>query len=67
LGYAGSKTILHDYLREVRPVFAPRPRTFQRTVYRPGELNRAKACARKLRTEADWSAAKQRFGDDLIA
>src|SRR3954463_9352270 len=38
LGYAGSKTILDDYLREVRPLFAPRPRTFQRTVYRPGEL-----------------------------
>jgi transposase len=38
LGYAGSKTILDDYLREVRPLFAPRPGTFQRTVYRPGEL-----------------------------
>jgi transposase len=38
LGYAGSKTILDDYLREVRPLFAPRPRVFQRTVYRPGEL-----------------------------
>jgi transposase len=38
LGYAGSKTILDDYLREVRPLFGPRPRTFQRTVYRPGEL-----------------------------
>lgn len=36
-GYAGSKTILDDYLREVRPLFAP-TRTFQRTVYRPGEL-----------------------------
>lgn len=38
LGYAGGKTILDDYLREVRPLFAPRPRTFQRTQYRPGEL-----------------------------
>jgi transposase len=38
LGYAGSKTILDDYLREVRPLFAPPPRTFQRTVYRPGEV-----------------------------
>jgi transposase len=37
LGYAGGKTILDDYLREVRPLFAP-PRTFQRTVYRPGEI-----------------------------
>jgi transposase len=37
LGYAGGKTIVDDYLREVRPLFAP-PRTFQRTVYRPGEI-----------------------------
>jgi transposase len=38
LGYVGSKTILDDYLRELRPVFCPPPRTFQRTVYRPGEI-----------------------------
>lgn len=37
-GYQGSKTILDDYLREVRPLFLPRPRTFQRTSYRPGAL-----------------------------
>jgi transposase len=37
LGYAGGKTILDDYLREVRPLFDP-PRMFQRTVYRPGEI-----------------------------
>jgi hypothetical protein len=33
----GGKTILDDYLRVVRPLFAP-PRTFQRTIYRPGEI-----------------------------
>ncbi len=37
LGYAGGKTIFDDYVREVRPRFRVR-RTFQRTVYRPGEL-----------------------------
>jgi hypothetical protein len=37
LGYAGGKTIVDDYLRQVRPLFAP-PRTFQRTIYRPGEI-----------------------------
>ena len=37
MGYAGGKTILDDYLREVRPLF-DRPRTFQRTVYRPCEI-----------------------------
>jgi transposase len=36
-GYAGGKTILDDYLREVRPLFQ-RQRTFQRTSYRPGLL-----------------------------
>lgn len=37
-GYAGGQTILDDYLREVRPLFVPPPRTFQRTTYRPGEI-----------------------------
>ena len=37
LGFDGAKTIVDDYLREVRPLFV-RPRTFQRTVYRPGEV-----------------------------
>jgi transposase len=39
LGYEGGKTILDDHLREVRPRFVPR-RTYQRTVYRPGEICR---------------------------
>ena len=38
LGFDGGKTIVDDYVREVRPLFAPPPRTFQRTVYRPGEI-----------------------------
>jgi transposase len=37
LGFQGSKTIVDDYLREVRPIVCP-PRTFQRTIYRPGEV-----------------------------
>jgi hypothetical protein len=37
LGYEGGKTIFDDYVREVRPRFERR-RTFQRTIYRPGEL-----------------------------
>jgi transposase len=37
LGYQGGQTIVGDYLREVRPLFLPR-RTYQRTLYRPGEL-----------------------------
>lgn len=37
LGYEGGKSIFDDYVREVRPRFLA-ARTFQRTVYRPGEL-----------------------------
>lgn len=37
LGYDGAKTILDDYLRELRPLYE-RKRTYQRTSYRPGEL-----------------------------
>jgi transposase len=37
-GYAGGKTLVYDYVSEVRPLYLPQPRTFQRTVYRPGEI-----------------------------
>ena len=37
LGFTGGQTIVNEYLREVRPLFERR-RTFQRTVYRPGEV-----------------------------
>ncbi len=43
-GYAGSKTILDDLLRELRPRFLPPPRSFQRTRYRPGELCQFDLC-----------------------
>jgi transposase len=35
LGFEGGKTIVDDYLREVRPFFVT-PRSYQRTIYRPG-------------------------------
>jgi transposase len=37
IGYGGGKSIFDDYVREVRPRFLVL-RTFQRTIYRPGEL-----------------------------
>ncbi len=37
LGYEGGKSIFDEYVREVRPRFLVK-RTFQRTIYRPGEL-----------------------------
>jgi transposase len=39
LGFDGGKSIVDDYLREVRPLYLP-ARAFQRTVYRPGEILR---------------------------
>jgi hypothetical protein len=39
LGFDGQKTIVDDYLRELRPLFL-KPRTHRRTVYRPGEICR---------------------------
>ena len=44
LGYEGSKTILDDYLREVRPLFERRRGAYQRTSYRPGELVQFDLC-----------------------
>jgi transposase len=38
LGFEGGKTLVYDYVAELRPLYAPRPRTFQRTIYRRGEL-----------------------------
>jgi transposase len=38
LGFDGGKTLVYDYVAELRPLYGPRPRTFQRTVYRRGEL-----------------------------
>jgi transposase len=37
LGWDAGKTILDDYLREIRPLFQTLRRT-QRTIYRPGEI-----------------------------
>jgi transposase len=36
-GFEGGKTITDDYVREVRPFFLDQ-RTYQRTVYRPGDV-----------------------------
>jgi len=38
LGFDGGKTLVYDYVAELRPLFAPPPRTFQRTSYRRGEI-----------------------------
>ena len=40
LGYAGGESILKEHVREIRPLFLA-PRTYQRTVYLPGESRSA--------------------------
>jgi transposase len=37
-GYTGARTILGDYVREIRPLYGAPARVFGRTVYRPGEI-----------------------------
>lgn len=65
LGYTGSKTILDDLLREVRPGYAPPPRTHQRTIYRPGEL--AQFDLMELRNEVPVGWGQTRKGYLLTA
>jgi hypothetical protein len=51
LGYDGGKTILDDYLREVRPLYERR-RTYQRTSYRPGECCSSTCSSRGSRSRS---------------
>jgi transposase len=55
LGYAGGKTIVDDYVREIRPIITP-PRTFQRTAYRPGEVCRSICGSRRTRSRSARSS-----------
>jgi hypothetical protein len=38
LRFDGGKTLVYDYVAELRPLYAPRPRAFQRTTNRRGEM-----------------------------
>jgi transposase len=60
LGFDGGKTIVDDYLREIRPLFQ-RPRTFQRTVYRPGEI-----CGSRGRRSRSGMARRAGLGCDRV-
>jgi transposase len=65
LGCEAGKTVVDDYLREVRPLFAPRPRTFQRVVYRPGEVCQFDVWA--LRDEVPVGHGQTRKGFVVVA
>jgi hypothetical protein len=58
LGCTASKTIVDDYLREVRPLFAPPARVFQRTVY-----ERASLIVTSNKPFSGWGEI---FGDDVV-
>jgi len=60
LGYEGSKTILDELLREVRPLYRPR-RTFQRTAYRPGELCQFDLCEPRREVPVGFGQTRRGF------
>lgn len=60
LGYSGGKTILDDHLREVRPRYLP-PRTYQRTVYRPGELCQFDLCEPRREVPVGFGQTRRGF------
>jgi transposase len=61
LGYEGGKTILDDRLREIRPRYQPPPRSFQRTVYRPGELAQFDLCEPRAEIPVGWDQTRRGF------
>lgn len=61
LGYAGSKTILDDLLRELRPRYAPPPRTHQRTTYRPGELAQFDLMELRREVAVGWGQTRKAY------
>lgn len=61
LGYEGGKTILDELLRELRPRFLPPPRSFQRTVYRPGELAQFDLCEPRAEIPVGWGQTRRGY------
>jgi transposase len=60
-GYDGSKTILDDLLRELRPRFLPPPRSFQRTRYRPGELCQFDLCEPRCEIPVGYGQSRRGY------
>jgi transposase len=61
LGYEGGKTILDDFLRELRPRFLPPPRSYQRTRYRPGELAQFDLCEPRRAIPVGWGQTRRGY------
>lgn len=60
LGYDGGKTILDELLRELRPRYR-RPRSFQRTVYHPGELCQFDLCEPRSEIPVGWGQTRRGY------
>jgi transposase len=61
LGFDGGKTILDERLRELRPRYLPPPRSFQRTVYRPGELCQFDLCEPRAEIPVGWDQTRRGY------
>jgi transposase len=61
LGYEGSKTILDERLRELRPRYLPPPRSFQRTRYRPGELAQFDLCEPRCQIPVGYGQSRRGY------
>ena len=61
LGYDGGKTILDDLLRELRLRYLPPPRSFQRTVYRPGELAQFDLLEPRAEIPVGWGQTRRGY------
>jgi transposase len=59
-GFDGGKTIVDDYVREVRPFFVDL-RTFQRTVYRPGDVMQFDLWQPKLEIPVGYSQTRKGY------
>src|SRR4051794_37996307 len=60
LGYSGGRTILDELLRELRPRYL-KPRTFQRTRYRPGELAQFDLCGPRSEVPVGWGQTRRGY------
>lgn len=60
LGYAGGKTIFDERVRELRPLYLTE-RTFQRTVYRPGELVQFDLCEPRAEVPVGWGQTRRGY------
>lgn len=61
LGYAGGRTILKDYLQQVRPQFLA-AQSYQRTTYLPGEIGQADWWHTGLQVPVGKGKSREAFG-----